>query len=94
MQLPDPKKLVTTKQFAPFGPSTVIMEPAALDASQSGGNSIEVAPIETELLSAEEKIEELGSLLQQKISTLEKLEQDLLEVQVYFCLILLSIYFY
>lgn len=39
---------------------------------------------ETEMLSAEEKIEELNTLLLQKTATLEKMEQDMQEVQVFF----------
>lgn len=57
------------------------MESTTLETSKSG-NPIEALAPETEMLSAEEKIEELNTLLQQKISNLEKLEQDLLEVQV------------
>lgn len=74
----DPKKLVTTKQYAPYAPSNIVVE--SLENSKSG-SAKELTP-DVELLSAEEKIEELNSVVQQKNSTLDKLEQDLSEVQV------------
>eukprot|EP00026_Physarum_polycephalum_P001361 Phypoly_transcript_01362.p1 GENE.Phypoly_transcript_01362~~Phypoly_transcript_01362.p1 ORF type:complete len:840 (+),score=175.37 Phypoly_transcript_01362:739-3258(+) len=74
-QFSDPKKLVTTKQYPPFAPSTVVELPM-----DKLGNIINQSP-DIDMLSAEEKIEELSSLLQQKSATLEKMEQDLLEVQ-------------
>jgi hypothetical protein len=51
-----------------------------LETSKSG-NALNSNP-EVDMLSAEEKIEELSTLLQQKTANLEKMEQDLLEVQV------------
>ena len=52
----------------------------SLESSKSGSSLN--GSSEPDMLSAEEKIEELGTLLQQKSANLEKMEQDLQEVQV------------